>query len=413
MLGVVAPARSPTTPNTPFYSEVTLLSSADLLAAISAWLETNELRLLSIEADTADLAAESSQRINELSEAVLQTLGIIDTLATTEQLDALTARVAALETPVEPAPEPTLFGAAVWYPGWPGGRYVDMFAHHVSNVGTPSIVRTYSTENSMVWDWATMGGGASGTNSPTTAGWEDRASWHSMKSDMAAIANGSRFEAIKASVETIPVTGHKRMLTLWHEPENDTQFTGETFLRATMEFGHAVHAAEHPDVLCGPIFMSAWYITGVPVTNDRNITGWVQQAESLGILEDLRAAVDFVGFDPYHEGSKSGNVTGQWADPGFYWDLPRLWVAEWFPAAKFAIGEWGFMPQHDSDARAVFIAAVEAYCDEHNLLACCYWDSALTLKWYIWRDINGDIDTASCNAWGSLYQPSSIINPGG
>lgn len=334
-----------------------------------------------------------------------------------------------------PAP---LFGISHW---WPGSTpmvgkvtsYADEYAFGVQHAGVPDIVRCFANESDGRFVWPAIDTRQKVDQVPAAG-----AVWLSVKPTMSQLASGALTAALTESFRTIPpdVTV---MCTAHHEPESKVipgQYTALDWMRGQVEFAKAVHAVGNPRLTVGPIFMSGYHLGYGPVV--ANLNGWMRQASITShpdggtLLDQLRQGWDFVGWDPYHVGSKSGNVTGQWADPAFYFGsattpeptsvtnvkLPFDFNRYWFPNSRMAIGETGFEPQPDRQARARWLTKVIEWARANQVQAVCYWDASTSdtgtpFFLFFWSKLDAvatgaarrtnEVDVASAAAWGAGY----------
>lgn len=288
-----------------------------------------------------------------------------------------------------------LFGAAVTpYPG-SGRSHTEEVLAHESDCGPMAILRTYDGGTPIDWHNPSA---ASGSRAPTVPGWESRASWHSVKPPAAAVARGELDCWIAAYVESIPVTGFPRLLTMWHEPEGKVPnlFSAATWKRAAHRFGTVVADVGHPDVLYGPCFMSHWALT-----NGRAPVPEILTADPV----DLFGVCDFVGWDPYHLGSWHDRYDPEYT-PGYYID-PLIEFTAQHTDAPIAIGETGFKPKIDDlGLRANWLRALTDYVPAHNIIACCYFDAGVRDYWMLLRTVGetGLRDEESIAAWAEAYR---------
>jgi hypothetical protein len=283
----------------------------------------------------------------------------------------------------------TLFGAAVTaYPGTGRNHSAEVMAHEI-DCGPMQMLRTYDGGKPKSWFSASN---ANGAVSPAIAGWTRRASWHSVKPPIADLASGALDGWVRDYIESIPETGVQRWLTVWHEPITKIRngsLDPELWLLGNRRFGRVVGDVGHPDVRFGPCFAGKWDLTGSFTLDD------------LGLTEEDIELWDFIGWDPYHEGSKNGNYSiplSDYLDPLVYWSHVTA------PDVPIAIGETGFIPNPaDPMARARYLAEVADYAREHNFAAVCYFDASVTTPWYLRRMPDGFPDPISGKAWGLNY----------
>lgn len=287
-----------------------------------------------------------------------------------------------------------LFGAAVTpYPGSGRSHGEEVLAHE-ADCGPMAILRTY--DGGAPTNWCTRSA-TSGSIAPTAPGWESRASWHSVKPPVAAVARGELDCWIASYVESIPTTGFPRLLTMWHEPEGKIPglFSAAAWKRAAYRFGTVVASVGHPDVLYGPCFMSDWALI-----NARSNVPEILAADSV----DLFAVCDFVGWDPYHLGSWHDRYDPE-LTPDYYID-PLIEFTTQHTDAPIAIGETGFKPKPDDlELRATWLRALADYVRARDIIACCYFDAGVRDNWMLLRTVGetGVRDEPSISAWADAY----------
>jgi hypothetical protein len=89
------------------------------------------------------------------------------------------------------------------------------------------------------------------------------------------------------SIKTIPVDGKPKLITIYHEPENDPKGSDPdawtlTWIKSQIEIGKAIKAANHPDVVYGPVFMSKYSVADLPATDQASTRRFIQIAEDNG-----------------------------------------------------------------------------------------------------------------------------------
>ncbi|MDQ5886160.1 MAG: hypothetical protein QG628_557 [Patescibacteria group bacterium] len=243
------------------------------------------------------------------------------------------------------------WGATIkYYNDWSnsGLSYPQSYALHVQRVGKgkkPDILRTFDSSTTGVWTWSTLRGGPTGDSSPTVTG-HDGASWHSFKPNTEVSSTGSQNAAWTKSIKTIPVDGKPKLITIYHEPENDPKGSDPdawtlTWIKSQIEIGKAIKAANHPDVVYGPVFMSKYSVADLPATDQASTRRFIQIAEDNGLLDDMNAVYDFIGWDPYHEGyAFDPPKLGATREKISYWmDAAEAFTEAKFPGKKLAIGE--------------------------------------------------------------------------
>lgn len=304
--------------------------------------------------------------------------------------------------------------AVTSYPG-SGRSTAQEFAAHEGACGKVGCYRSYS---SSAHAWPTTWAGlstTSGSTIPQLGDWRNRWSWHSVKPPVAALVAGTDYTNVRNFIASIPVTGHKRLITCWHEMDVGGKIPGNASYSQTKqmwyEFGRAVKDEGHPDVLYGPIFGSKFTISEADTIMAATWSG--QTTASSTTL--LRSVVDFVAWDPYNEASHSNNyASGFQGDTGaaFYLDACVAWNATNFPAARFAIGEYGMAPQaSDLTKRPAWIQAVNDYCAALTppALAVCYYDASVgRANWIrVYETVRNDTssfatDAASVAKWSAM-----------
>ena len=300
----------------------------------------------------------------------------------------------------------TVFGAAT--NPYPDRSETDpqAYASHNADLGTMGCHRTYSSGN-LPATWAA-------TSAALYGDWQHRWSWHSFKQDVASTAAGSQYSAIRSWVESIPVTGYKRLITCQHEADVGSKIPNNgsyaQFKQVFYEAGRAVQDAGHPDVLYGLVFGSRF-------SSSKAAT--IMQATSVTTAA-LQSVVDFVGWDPYngasHDGDYSSDRQGS-AGVDYYLNPLLAWNEQWFPDARFAIGEFGYRPNAaDLTMRPAYVRAFADRCLAENALACCYFDTAVVVgKQNYMRiyasprsdaadaSLSWHADAPSIAAWSSYY----------
>lgn len=292
------------------------------------------------------------------------------------------------------SPRP-LFGAAVTpYPGT-GRNHTDEVLAHEADCGPMDMLRTY--DGGTPPDWFRPSS-ARGSRAPTVPGWESRASWHSVKPPIDAVATGALDCWIRAYLKSIPATGVPRLLTMWHEPEGKIPalFGPAIWKRAAHRFGAVVAEVGHPDVLYGPCFMSSWTLTNGAATVPA-----ILGADPV----DLFGVCDFVGWDPYHLGSWHDRYDRE-LTPAYYLD-PLIEFTAQHTDAPLAIGETGFKPKVDElRLRADWLLDLIDYVSSKKIIACCYFDAGVRDHWMLLRTVGetGIRDEASIAAWSTAYR---------
>lgn len=309
------------------------------------------------------------------------------------------------------------YGAGLYWPK-AGVNYPTTYSTHVQRVGggkKPNILRTFGSSTTGVWTWSNLQGGATGTSSPTVTG-HDGASWHSFKIDFSKASTGSQNAAWTASINTIPRDGKPKLITIHHEPENDLPSTNPNgwildWIKAQVEIGKAVKAANHPDVLYGPIWMSKYYIVDTPRTQSNNLHNFMKVAADNGLLDDLQSVYDFIGWDPYHEGSTKNppQITSPRNTAAYWFDPTLAFTEEYFPGKKYAIGETGMYNTVSDTDRTAWLRSIKSWVDARpgKVLAVCYYDASITAPWYLSLGSGGTVNepyaTGAAQFWGSLY----------
>lgn len=317
-----------------------------------------------------------------------------------------------------PAQTKTLFGAAVTVGPNTGLTETQEFASHETDCGEMSIYRCY--DGGMPTNWTTAALGA--TQRPGSDAWV----WLSIKPDVNTVISGGYDSAIASLVNSIPVVpGVKYMLTAWHEPEGKVKqaafggpelFTATQWKQMAYRVGQVVRSLGRSDVMYGPVFMSLYTIAtanyGVEVI--WNAPGG-----------DLNEVIDFIGWDPYHEGSNKTTPdysTGQLGTAGveFYFTDITVWSQQNAPGKAIAIGETGMQNNPAAlNMRPDWLYALETFAKEQNYLCVCYFDSGVGsgpwwLRWY--QTTHGDRntsvkDTLSINCWKDIYARNALVLP--
>jgi len=127
-----------------------------------------------------------------------------------------------------------------------------------------------------------------------------RATHYSFKPDMAAMAAGTLDADVRRFLGTIPA-GHRTVLTIWHEPENDftTAAQKATYRAGWVRFARLVREAKRPEL------STSWVMMGYSwrsASKRQPLDWWPGDG-----------VVDSVGVDVYNEGSLSG---ARWDSPG-------------------------------------------------------------------------------------------------
>jgi len=166
-----------------------------------------------------------------------------------------------------------------------------------------------------------------------------RATHYSFKPDMGSLAAGSLDQSVRNLLATIPA-GHKTILTIWHEPENDftTAESQATYRKGWQRFSTLVRASGRAELTTSWVMMSySWR----SVSGRQPLNWWPGDG-----------VVDSVGIDTYNEGSLTGT---SWNSPGKAFNQPYPgesgysggYVDGGIPAflalhkAKFGIAEFG------------------------------------------------------------------------
>lgn len=288
----------------------------------------------------------------------------------------------------------TLYGAAVTArPEEPSRKWEDLVIDHERDCGAMQILRSYDGGAPLNFFSKSDAGGSRAAGAP---GWTRRASWHSMKPDVTQLASGSLDGWARDYLDSIPVTGHRRMLTLWHEPKSKIAsgtFTADAWKRALYRFGRIVREYGHPDVQFGPCFAAQWDLTGAGNLDS------IMAANDV----DLFSVCDFIGWDPYHEGSKSGDYSDS-LTPGHYIDPLLSWSLWNAPGLPVCIGETGVIPSAtDPDARPRWIESLADYVQQKDIEVVCYFDASAGNPWWLRRAADGTFDEQSSRTWGLHY----------
>jgi hypothetical protein len=316
------------------------------------------------------------------------------------ELEAAQARIVEMEALL---PMQTIFGASVNYsrrPGQTGWTMLDGWKHHVMNVGQPDMIRVFSAEQVFTFRFDALG-------TPTNPTWAPN-SWISFKLPMTRAWTATERTALTNSIKTFPTTG-THIVTLYHEPEDNVangEFTWAAYVRRQVQFIRAVKAAGKPNVLVAPILMSRWHILDTsPATNPGHLDHLIAAANSTGLLDELRAGWDVIGFDPYNKSSPSPPVTGDRQTAEYWFQPPQIWQLTHFPDARFAIAETGYVATAANVPKRVdWIVRAKAYCGANAVFACCWYDSTMEYDWTLtWLSGTQTTDPQSADAWGVLY----------
>jgi hypothetical protein len=285
----------------------------------------------------------------------------------------------------------TLFGCAVTpYPG-SGRNWAQEVAAHFADCGVPRIVRSYDGGQPATWDNKSS---AQGSEIPYNWG-NGTGSWHSIKPDVVKLASGQLDKWAEEYVESIPVTGVPRLLTVWHEPESKIKsglFTARDWKRAVHRFGRIVRQVNHPDVRYGPIFMSKFTL---------GTASYHVPAILASDSTDLWEICDFVGWDPYNESTKGDEPPN--LNPSYYLDdLVKFTKSTGLP---MAVGETGFIPDpRFSNERPEWLTRFADYAEANSFLAACYFDASVGNHWWLRIFPDGTRDQASIDAWSEVYR---------
>ena len=316
------------------------------------------------------------------------------------------------------------WGAGLYWPRAREAGEVDdqkEFDVHVERVGRgkkPDVLRVFGgtgDANNGNWTWPNV--------ADANVKGHDGITWVSFKVDLATVASGSQTANWVKSIKTIPTTGPPVILTIHHEPENDAPSSSITaadpwvknWLKAQVEIGRAVQQANNPNVVYGPIFMGKYYLGDVSETHPRSLYRWMALAEKEGLLDDLNQVYDFVGWDPYHEGSRTDKEgfpkLAPPRDTADYWFKQSLaFNKKYFPGKEFAIGEIGYVNEHPEAQRLAWLQDVKKWVDERpgEVMAVCYFDASINVNWYLSLGVGGRLATPYqkqvAEFWGSLYK---------
>lgn len=292
---------------------------------------------------------------------------------------------------------PCLFGASVTpYPD-SGRTYEQEIAAHETDVAPMHILRSY--DGGLPDTWFTKSTDP-GSRVPAVPGWENRASWHSVKPDLEALAAGELDGWLSEYIHSIPVTGRPRYLTFWHEPETKVKagtFDWQRWVDGNARARQVITREQHPDVRLAAAFTSKFTIGGA---KPYYLDGMLAVAPA-GFL----AGFDMIGWDPYNEASKNGDYGAPWDDPAYYVDDCLAWTLQHAPGVPMGIGETGFVPNPgDAAARPAWLARLADYAEDNRLAAVCYFDASVGSPWWLRRTAaSADLDTASAEAWRAVY----------
>lgn len=303
------------------------------------------------------------------------------------------------------------YGAAI---NWPNANvsYQTAYNTHVQRVGkgkNPDMLRTFDTSLTGVWKWSDL-------SKPNVAGY-DGGVWNSFKIDFAKASTGSQNSAWTASIKTIPINGRPKLITVHHEPENDVPSTNPdawilNWIKSTVQIGRAIKAANHPEVVYGPIFMGKNYISDTPQTQSNNLHHFMKVASDNGLLDDLNEVTDFIGWDPYHEGSDlvPPKLDAPRDDFKYWFDIPYSFTQQYFPGKVVAVGETGLLNTVSETYRTAWLKTIKTWADNHpgKVLSVCYFDASIEKPWYLSLGPNGTISEPyqklTAEYWGSLYK---------
>jgi hypothetical protein len=312
--------------------------------------------------------------------------------------------------------EAPYYGAGLY---WPIARTQDgvddndEYRIHVERVGKgkkPDVLRVFGSSTTGSWKWPNV------ADANVTG--HDGVTWVSFKIDTTAAASGSQNTAWTNSVKTISTTGKPVMITVHHEPENDAPDTGTdawilNWIKAQVQIGKAVKAANNPNVVYGPIFMGKYYLTDISATSPKNLNNYMKVASDNGLLDDLQSLYDFVGWDPYHEGTRTDkkvNLNPPRDTADYWFSAGEDFNDKYFPGKKFAIGETGYVNELPELGRLNWLKSIKSWVDArpNKVLAVCYFDASITVNWYLSLGPGGRIDTPYqkqvAEYWGSLYK---------
>ena len=288
----------------------------------------------------------------------------------------------------------TIFGTAVTAtPDAPTRKWEDVLGDHERECGPAGFLRSYDGGTPASWLSKST---ATGAHIPTAPGWTRRASWHSMKPDAAALASGALDGWVRDYLDSIPVTGLERSLTIWHEPKAKIKsglLDAATWKRAAYRFGRVVQDVGHPDVTYGPCFAAQWDLTG-----DVNLDTIMASDPC-----DLFSVCDFIGWDPYHEDSRYGRYGPQYT-PAMYIDPLLQWGRDNAAGVPVRLGETGMVDNPaDPDDRSRWIRALVDYCELNRIEVACYFDSDVGGPFHLRRKHDGTADVTAARTWGLCY----------
>lgn len=228
----------------------------------------------------------------------------------------------------------------------------EAWATFEAQVGTLLIRRSYAAP--MVFP---------ATFAASTAGHDigKRESMWSFKPDPPVFAAGGNDVWFNSFLDSIP-SGHKTIIILWHEPEEELlngSFTLSEWQAANNRMGQLVHAKGRPELRSGICTMGPW---------DFNTSNPAYYTEFWHA--DFATNIDYVGFDPY-------NFTD-----ATYLDLqPNFLSAISWAQAKnkpIIIPEWGGAedPGGDVTKKAQFIQHMYDYFTSIGCYAVLYFNNS-------------------------------------
>lgn len=286
----------------------------------------------------------------------------------------------------------TLFGAAVVPYAGTNNTWISEIGRHEGDLGDLRILRSY--DGGRPSEWATKSTVA-GSRSPAIPGYDRHASWHSMKPAMDTNIESWLYQYL----DSIPVTGQPRWLTLWHEPEAKVKagkFTWEEWALQQERALDTIRDVQHPDVKFGPCFMAQWSLGDKPY----HLPALVAQG-----LHTWMSHADFIGWDVYHEDSRSHRYDKAFT-PAYYLDPVVNYTANILSDKPIAIGETGMVPSAaGQNVRGQWLKEYADYAEANKFQAVCYFDAHLEGEpdWRLRVDAQGVRDLASIAAWSEVY----------
>jgi hypothetical protein len=189
----------------------------------------------------------------------------------------------------------------------------------------------------------------------------------SCKPSIAAFNSGSLDAAWKTFLGTWP-KGHRGMVTLWHEPEDNVgggEFTKADWQAMIVRAGNILHSMTRPEIKMGIILMGA-----LSFENNPSGRGWGELGDWWG--QGFDSAVDVIGFDQYRSSSNQGPLgTLLTTNPTGATTNPVAWARGHHK--PIVIPEWGCTDDVGPTEKAKWIKEGAAWLDAQNdVPAWCY-----------------------------------------